>query len=238
MNLDNSTRAVAEMFADMTDIFSDSLDTDGLYMLLNYCLETSDLRHGRIVIAAVGTEPELEVSRDALLQGKITQADSLLEKATFTLQTEFRLIPNEKGVFGEFVFPLRVRGTSLGCIQLFSVNETLPNEHTLGVLQSIADIAASTIDLTHRIQQALLLVRQLQSALDSRVIIEQAKGVLAERERMDFSQAFHQIRSIARREQRPVRSVAADIVATHHCVVSMNNPILNGATSPRKSTPA
>jgi AmiR/NasT family two-component response regulator len=80
-------------------------------------------------------------------------------------------------------------------------------------LQSIADIAAMTIDQTHRIQQAHSLVSQLQGALDSRVVIEQAKGILAERHQTDFPSAFQEIRSIARREQRPVRTVAADIVA-------------------------
>jgi AmiR/NasT family two-component response regulator len=80
-------------------------------------------------------------------------------------------------------------------------------------LQSIADIAAMTIDQTHRIQQAHSLVSQLQGALDSRVVIEQAKGILAERNQTDFPSAFQEIRSIARREQRPVRTVAADIVA-------------------------
>lgn len=220
MNLDNSTRLIAEMFADITDIFCDSLDTDGLHMLLNYCMETSSLRHGRVVVESFGTESALEVSHDALSRLNAVQSDFLIEKAGFTLQTEFRLITNEKNVIGEYVFPLRVRGTSLGYIQLFSVNEPPPNKQTLGVLQSIADFVASTIDQTHRIQQAHLLVSQLQGALDSRVVIEQAKGVLAERQKLDFSQAFCEIRSIARREQRPVRSVAADIVAMHHCSVN------------------
>ncbi|MTA93880.1 MAG: ANTAR domain-containing protein, partial [Actinobacteria bacterium] len=71
---------------------------------------------------------------------------------------------------------------------------------------------------THRINQAYLLVSQLQNALDSRVLIEQAKGVIAERNKVDFSSAFHEIRTLARQEQRPVRAVAAEIVAHHHCL--------------------
>jgi AmiR/NasT family two-component response regulator len=113
---------------------------------------------------------------------------------------------------------MRVRGVCLGVISLYSSNQSPLSEHSIIVLQSIADIAATTIDQTHRINQAYLLVSQLQNALDSRVLIEQAKGVIAERHKVDFSKAFHEIRTLARQEQRPVRAVAAEIVANHHCL--------------------
>ena len=238
MNLDNTTRTVAEMFVDMADIFCDSPDADGLGALLSYCLETSGLHHGKILLNTADPSSPQIVTHNAPTRLCSSQAHDLVDRAQFTLQTEVRHLRDDNRPYSEYVFPMRVRGTSIGFIQLFSLHEPPLNEHALAVLQSIADIAATTIDQTHRIQQAHLLVTQLQSALDSRVIIEQAKGVLAEREKIDFSQAFGAIRSIARREQRPVRSVAADIVATHHCVVSMGNSLPQSVTSSRKSTPA
>ena len=53
---------------------------------------------------------------------------------------------------------------------------------------------------------------QLQSALNSRVIIEQAKGVLAERQGLSMGQAFEYLRTTARASQRPIAEVAAETV--------------------------
>ena len=213
MNLNNDTRAIAEMFADMTDIFCESIDHDGLHMLLSYCLEASGLDSGEIVMQAIGNELPISVCNYKKSHNISGTLPYLSQRAMSTLQSEFSVIGNGQELICEYAFPLRVRGTALGVIHLSSVGQIALGEHSIAVLQSIADIAATTIDQTHRIHQAHSLVTQLQGALDSRVIIEQAKGVLAERKHIDFPSAFHEIRSIARREQRPVRTVAADIVA-------------------------
>lgn len=213
MNHNNDTRAIAEMFADMTDIFCESIDADGLHMLLAYCLEASGLDCGQIAMTAVGNEIPLVVKSDRTNHSSSEPLPYLAQRALNTLQSEFSVIGNGRELVCEYAFPLRVRGVALGVIHLTSIGQIALGEHSIAVLQSIADIAATTIDQTHRIQQARTLVTQLQGALDSRVVIEQAKGILAERNRTDFPSAFHEIRCIARREQRPVRTVAADIVA-------------------------
>ena len=56
------------------------------------------------------------------------------------------------------------------------------------------------------------LAEQLQHALDSRVVIEQAKGILAERHGIDMRAAFDRLRQHARTNQRAVRDVASDVV--------------------------
>jgi ANTAR domain len=63
---------------------------------------------------------------------------------------------------------------------------------------------------------AFLLERtiQLQTALDSRVVIEQAKGILAARESISPEEAFNRIRQQARSERRKLHDLAAEIVAT------------------------
>lgn len=211
MNLNHDTREIAEMFADMTDIFCESVDSDGLHMLLSYCLDTSGLQSGEIVMLPSGNDAGQTVRSSFSTQfGEVLPY--LAQRALSTLQSEFSVVGNGNDLVCEYAFPLRVRGSALGVIHLSSVGQIALGEHSLAVLQSIADIAATTIDQTHRIHQAHSLVSQLQGALDSRVIIEQAKGILAERNRIDFPSAFHEIRTIARREQRPIRTVAADIV--------------------------
>lgn len=220
MNLDNNTRAIAEMFTDMADMFCDVVDNDSIHMLLMYSLDASGLQHGKIVLDACGNENSLHASVNAPSEHIEKTSDYLPQRARSTLHTEFSITGEPGRLQCEYAFPMRVRGVCLGVISLYSSNQQPLSEHSIVVLQSIADIAATTIDQTHRINQAYLLVSQLQNALDSRVLIEQAKGVIAERNKVDFSSAFHEIRTLARQEQRPVRAVAAEIVAHHHCLFS------------------
>lgn len=212
MNLSIDTRTLAEMFADMTDIFCDSVDTDGLSMLVAYCTETSGISQGVIVLRGEGYQLDSIVN----VRGRVDPIGFSLPlvgtRALRTLQTEFSVSGDSSLLHYDYAFPLRVRGTALGVICLFSEQSPGLDEHGIAVLQSIADIAATTIDQTHRLQQARTLVTQLQGALNSRIVIEQAKGVLAARHNIDVASAFSEIRSTARREQRPVRSVAKDIV--------------------------
>jgi hypothetical protein len=218
MNLDNNTRAIAEMFTDMADMFSETVDNDSIHMLLMYSLDASGLEHGKIVVDESGNEDSLCTSISAPTDRIAETSDYLAQRARATLHTEFSVTGEPGRLQCEYAFPMRVRGICLGVISLYSTDQTPLSEHSIVVLQSIADIAATTIDQTHRINQAYLLVSQLQHALDSRVLIEQAKGVIAERNKIDFTKAFHEIRTLARQEQRPVRAVAAEIVANHHCL--------------------
>ncbi len=212
MNPTLDTRTLAEMFADMTDIFCDSVDIDGINMLLSYCLEASGVEQGVILVRGDAYQGDIVVGSQGRVDGASFTLPLVGSRALRTLQTEFSISGDSTLVYYDYAFPLRVRGTALGVICLFSYNTPGIDEQGIAVLQSIADIAATTIDQTHRIQQARTLVTQLQGALDSRIVIEQAKGVLAARNNTDMSVAFNELRSQARREQRPVRSVAHDIV--------------------------
>lgn len=225
MNFDNNARAIAEMFTDMADMFCESVDHDSVQMLLHYSLDASGLQNGKIILDAFGEPHNIVASVSAPLNHCETSSSYLSQRARATLHTEFSITGDSGRVQCEYAFPMRVRGICLGVISLFSLHKPPLSEHTMAVLQSIADIAATTIDQTHRINQAYLLVSQLQNALDSRVLIEQAKGVLAERNKVDFSKAFHEMRTIARQEQRPIRAVAAEIVANHHCHTSSKSKL-------------
>lgn len=213
MNTTINAQTLAEMFADMTDIFSDSVDDDGLSTLLFYCLETSGLSSGHVALTNQTHSLDTVIGCNGRIVPQDFNAPSTLLRALRTLQTECGIAPNQDGVSYEYAFPLRIRGTALGVIFLEGNETRSLNETGLSVIQSIADIAASTIDQTHKLHQAQTLVTQLQTALDSRIIIEQAKGVLAATNNTDIAGAFSHLRATARKEQRPVRSVAADIVS-------------------------
>jgi AmiR/NasT family two-component response regulator len=76
----------------------------------------------------------------------------------------------------------------------------------------MADIATIGIIQERLIHDQHVLTEQLEGALDSRVVIEQAKGIVAERNRLDVDEAFSHIRQFARDKNRRLTEVARDIV--------------------------
>lgn len=112
--------------------------------------------------------------------------------------------------------PLRLRSETIGALNvLYSGSRPAPDaaaDTGTDVAQSLADVATIGI-LNHRaVARADESARQLQAALDSRVVIEQAKGVLAERGDMSVSEAFEVLRSFCRARRLPLSHVAGDIL--------------------------
>lgn len=217
---------IAEILSDTADIFTESVNSDGLRLLLSYCFEITALKRGKIVIDDSHQATHLEVVHDPSSDSLDLFSRSLVEKARISLRPESTISELAGKSHNEYVFPLRIRTTTIGAIHLVGSHNSTLSEHSLTVMQSVADIAATSITQTHRLQQAHMLTRQLQGALESRVLIEQAKGILAGRESVDFVDAFQHIRSQARQQQRPVTSVAADIVTEHQNLILNRNSSL------------
>ncbi|MEX2279325.1 MAG: GAF and ANTAR domain-containing protein [Acidimicrobiia bacterium] len=109
-------------------------------------------------------------------------------------------------------FPLRIRSTVIGAMNLFSVEHRDIAEPAAHLAQSLADVASIAILHDQMVRQSDLRAGQLQHALDSRVAIEQAKGMLAERSHVDMDQAFSMLRTHARSSQLHLTEVALQLV--------------------------
>jgi transcriptional regulator with GAF, ATPase, and Fis domain len=103
--------------------------------------------------------------------------------------------------------PMRLRDQVIGALNVFRVGEGALSTADLDLAQALADVATVGILQQRVITANELLAEQLQGALTSRVRIEQAKGVLAERSGIDVDQAFEVMRSSARRTGRQLSSV-------------------------------
>lgn len=125
---------------------------------------------------------------------------------------EFRAEAAEQGLLAVTAIPLRLRGTVLGALNLFNDSTGTMSADDRAVGQGLADIA--TIGILHEraVRKSTVAQEQLQYALDSRVVIEQAKGVLAHTHDVDMDAAFRALRGYARSHGQSLRSTAEQVV--------------------------
>ena len=108
--------------------------------------------------------------------------------------------------------PMRLRGTVIGALNLFHLDPGEMQSADVEAAQALADVATIAI-LQHRASlEAQVVNQQLQHALNSRVVIEQAKGMVAERANLDMEQAFSALRTHARNNNLRLVDVAEAVI--------------------------
>jgi GAF domain-containing protein len=121
----------------------------------------------------------------------------------------------QRGVSGSVhALPLRLRGQPIGTLNLFHQRTGPLPAPDLAVGQALAYLATIGILSERAIRRGEVLSEQLQAALNNRVIIEQAKGVLAERGQLSMDAAFDRLRRYARRHSLRLSDVARQVVDT------------------------
>jgi GAF domain-containing protein len=110
--------------------------------------------------------------------------------------------------------PMRLRGRTIGALNLFRTHQGTLSEDDVIVAQGLADVATIAI-LQHRSTlDASALNFQLNNALNSRVIIEQAKGMICQSTSCDMDEAFNRLRAHARNHNEGLTTLATRVVAT------------------------
>ena len=104
--------------------------------------------------------------------------------------------------------PLRLREMTLGALNLLSVTRAPMDEADVIVARAFADLATLSIVQHRASTEAQLLNEQLSAALTSRVVIEQAKGVISQRAGVDLAEAFSRLRAYARNSNLRLTDVA------------------------------
>ena len=223
---------LAEVFVELADTLVDQFDTvDFLQMLCDRCVELLDAaasglmladQRGMLRLMAVTTEEarllelfELQIEEgpclDCFASGQaITNVDIAQTQQRWP---RFAAAAREDGFSSTHALPLRLRGQVIGALNLFSAQHNAPmSDSDLLIGQAMADIA--TIGLLHErnSREQTALSEQLQTALHSRVLVEQAKGVLAARAQISVGEAFTVMRAHARRRGLRLTDVATAVV--------------------------
>ena len=120
----------------------------------------------------------------------------------------------QAGIHAVLSVPVELQGGPIGTVEVYSEQPRDWDDSEIGALQAYGGVVASLLahGVTAHVEHEL--ARQLQVALDHRVVIEQAKGVLIERNNVDAATAFEQLRAISRSSGRQMTAVAREIVTS------------------------
>jgi GAF domain-containing protein len=208
--LDTNREAdVVRSFVEMADTLVDDYDVvDLLTGLAHRCVSLLDVSAagvmlaspaGGLGLAASSNEAmrllelfELQAQEgpclDAFRTGEFIEHESL--DAESGRWPSFAGAATEAGFHSAIAVPLRLRDVILGALNLLSTTRTPMDEADIIVARAFADIASLSIVQHRTITEAQRLNEQLSSALTSRVVIEQAKGVISERAGINLIEAF------------------------------------------------
>jgi GAF domain-containing protein len=148
---------------------------------------------------------------DAFEEKAMANADDLADENRWP---SFSPAAVGRGLRAVLASPIPYNRHAIGVVVVFSAKARPWSPESKLALISFTDLAALTIANTMQSRERGEVAEQLQHALDARVVIEQAKGVLVAREGLTEREAFERLRRQARRQRRPVAEVAAEVMAT------------------------
>ncbi|MEO7006264.1 MAG: GAF and ANTAR domain-containing protein [Terrimesophilobacter sp.] len=204
---------------------------DLLHTLMEECIGLFDIQAGGLMLANTLGTLELVASTseradfvevmqlaagagpciDCFSTGKAVAVADI--EATATKWPEFRDAALKQGFHSVHATPLRLREQTIGTMNLFGTRSEALSPTDADAAQALADVATIGILQERLIRESDIVTEQLQHALDSRILIEQAKGVLSETGSMDMDEAFTALRSYARSHNLSLRTVAEGITS-------------------------
>lgn len=125
---------------------------------------------------------------------------------------DFRDAALAQGFLSVLAVPMRLREDTIGTLNLFRASTGSMNEADVAIARGLADIATIGIMHERAVREGDLARQQLQSALNSRVVIEQAKGVIAQLHSVSMDDAFRTLREYSRNNNVALRDVADLVV--------------------------
>ena len=221
---------LADVFVELADTLVDDFDViEFLHVLAERCVELLGVsaagllitdQQGALQLVAASSERTrlLELFQLQTDQGPCVDCFRTGEPVSVTdlpaagRWPRFSAAAAEVGFAAVHALPMRLRDEVIGALNLFDTEPVELNSGTLRIGQALADVATIGLLQQRAIHRRDVLTEQLQTALSSRILIEQAKGVLAERHHLDLDTAFTLLRSGARSRSRRLSDLAQAIV--------------------------
>jgi ANTAR domain/GAF domain len=229
--MENREEWLARTFVELADTLVADFDLiDFMSVVVERCAELLDSAEVGLALAATRGELRVMASstermraleliefqndegpcRDCLLSGEQV-LNARLDEAD-DRWPRFTPLAIEAGFQMAHALPLRLRTEVIGAMNIFSseLRELVPED--VNLTQALADAATIGILQERAVKHGSDLAGQLQGALNSRIVIEQAKGIVAERRQVDMDEAFALLRSYARSNRQQLSDVARAII--------------------------
>lgn len=223
--------ALVQTFVEVADSLVDDFDlVELLTLVADRSVEVLDVAAAGLMVA--GTDGELRVvasSSDAMrvLELFEVQAEEgpcpecyrtgvpIVNEQLTTVDhrwPEFAPRAVAAGFRSVHALPMRLRGQTIGALNLFRADEGLLDDGDVRAAQAFADVATIAILSQRASAEAQAVNEQLTHALNSRVVIEQAKGMVAQHTGLDMEQSFLRFRAHARNHNLRLADVARSLI--------------------------
>ena len=224
---------LAQRLVSLADTLVDDYDVvDLLDRLVHTCLELLPVEQAGLMLLTSGKELRLVASSHKTVRrlerfqldhaeggpsvecvhtGEAVGVDDLAARSE--RWPKFARAASAAGFRSVYVVPMRLRGDIIGGLTLFLTREAPLTRTDRRLARALADVATIGILQQRSLHRASLLAEQLQTALNSRIVIEQAKGVLAEHAGVDMDVAYTALRTFSRNSNLKLNEVAASVVS-------------------------
>lgn len=217
---------LAETFVELADAMADEHDLgDFLGLLADRSVRLLDVAAAGLLLVDHAGRPQATGASDERAAG-LCEFEGPLgeccrtgtpvpadEFAASDRWPEFTAAAEAAGFVSVHTLPLRLRTEVLGATALFRAEPGGLDTPTVRVAQALADVSAIGLSQARSLRRQADLAAQLQHALTSRVVIEQAKGIIAERLGLEVDAAFTALRKYARSANSRIAELSASVVA-------------------------
>lgn len=217
---------LAETFVELADTLADEFDLAAfLDLLADRCVRLLDVAAAGLLLVDHGGQPQatgasderalrLSLIEDGPLHDcyRIGEPVYAVDLTSDDHWPEFSAAATAAGFGAVHAVPLRARAEVLGALHLFRSEPGELDKVSVRVAQALVDVATVGLAQARSLRRQTDLSAQLQHALTSRVVIEQAKGVISERLRMSVDAAFTALRRYARSSNTRIVDLAVSIV--------------------------
>jgi GAF domain-containing protein len=245
---------LVETFVTLADTLVDDYDViDFLQVLAEGCVDLLDVSAAGIMLAdpagslrhaACSSEQmrlvelfELQVEQGPCFDAFRDQTSVVSSSLEETEQRWPKFAPSaaEHGFVFVSAVPMRLRARAVGALNMFSTTQHGLSADDMRVAQGMADVASIGILQQRAIRDANELAGHLEAALESRIVIEQAKGVLAQHDQIGVDDAFARIRAFARTNHLLLSDTARRIVSGSLSLHDLADASQRPAGKPRSS---
>jgi GAF domain-containing protein len=228
---------------ELADNLVDDFDViEVLTMLCNRCVETVDVDAAGVMLVSPTAELQyvasssesmrvLELYQIQVDEGPCVDCfntgEAIIDRTLREVDDEW---PNfspraiAQGFNSVYCLPMRLRGRVIGALNFFRAESLALDATDVVLAQGLADVATIAILQHQSFRDARVLNSQLSNALNSRIIIEQAKGMISQATSSDMDVAFNRLRAHARNHNTGLTSVANAIVVGTLRPHDLDNP--------------